>query len=105
MKQLYGAFVDSIFTQTVWCWLTPCTKGILSALELRTTPKLHMYPKSFSLGGWIQPKLFILAAKGFSSVGNFVPKIAFTILSQTEKKKKKGKKAFVSTEDNLIFLQ
>lgn len=55
---------------------------------------------------WIQPKLFILAAKGFSSVGNFVPRIALTILSQTgKKKKKKEKKAFVSTEDNLTFLQ
>lgn len=63
-----------------------------------------MYPKSFSLAGWILPKLFILAAKGFSSVGNSVPKIALTILSQTGKKKKGGKKAFVFPEDSFNFL-
>ena len=62
-----------------------------------------MYPKSFSLAGWILPKLFILAAKGFSSFGNPVPKIALTILSQTEKKKK-GKTAFVFPEDSFNFL-
>lgn len=81
----------------------PCGLGVHD----HSLPRLNK-PSLFPLEGAFLPKLFILAAKGFPSVGNPVPKIAFLIFLYEAKKEGVGweikRGGFVSTRHNFLTI-